>query len=310
MSDISTPGSAPARRHQSHKYKQQSAKMKFTKLQSTGNDFVLIYSEGDLNWSVLAKDMCDRHFGIGADGLIVLTPSMVADLGMRLFNQDGSEAEVCGNGLRCVSRYAIDRGLVLRSELFIETPSGLKTVRIQKDIFQVDMGKPIFKADQIPMNIKEDADTIIDYPVEVKSRSLSLTCLSMGNPHAVCFVKQPIARFPLSEIGPLIENHELFPNRVNFEVANILDPQRITARVWERGVGETLSCGSGACAVVVGARLHKWVNDEVDVILPGGMLTIGWDSVGEVKLRGPAELIFHGEWPLKRGLKAGLKDKG
>lgn len=284
--------------------------MKFTKLQATGNDFVLIHSEEERNWSALAKDICDRHFGVGADGLIILTPSMVADLGMRLFNQDGSEAEVCGNGVRCVARYAIGRGLVNRDEFSIETPGGLKTVRVQGDMFQVDMGKPIFEAAQIPMNIKDDVDIILDYPIVVKGKRLLLTCLSMGNPHAVCFVEQPAARFPLSEIGRLIENHELFPNRVNFEVANVLGPQRIMARVWERGVGETLSCGSGACAVAVAARLHKWVANEIDVILPGGMLTISWDGVGEVKLRGPAELVFQGEWPLRRGQKVGLKDKG
>jgi len=275
--------------------------MKFTKLQATGNDFVLIHSKEKHNWSALAKDMCDRHFGVGADGLIVLIPSMAADLGMRLFNQDGSEAEVCGNGVRCVAKYAINTGLVDRGELSIETPGGLKTVRVQGDMFQVDMGKPMFKADQIPVNITDDIDIILDYPIVVKDRSLPLTCLSMGNPHAVYFVEQPVARFPLSEIGPLVENHELFPNRVNFEVANVLGPQRIMARVWERGVGETLSCGSGACAVGVAARLHKWVADEVDVILPGGMLTVGWDGVGEVKLRGPAELVFQSEWPIRRG---------
>jgi len=276
--------------------------MKFTKLQATGNDFVLIHSEEKHNWSALAKDMCDRHFGVGADGVIILTTSMVADLGMRLFNQDGSEAEVCGNGVRCVARYAINTGLVDRGELSIETLGGsLKTVRVQGDLFQVDMGKPIFKADQIPTNIADYVDIILDYPVAVKDKSLPLTCLSMGNPHAVCFVEQPVARFPLSEIGPLVENHELFPSRVNFEVANVLGPQRIMARVWERGVGETLSCGSGACAVAVAARLHKWMADEVDVILPGGMLTVGWDGVGEVKLRGPAELVFQSEWPIRRG---------
>ncbi len=275
--------------------------MKFTKLQATGNDFVLIHSEEECNWSALAKDVCDRHFGVGADGVIILTTSMVADLGMRLFNQDGSEAEVCGNGVRCVAKYAINTGLVDRGELSIETPGGLKMVRVQGDMFQVDMGKPMFKADQIPVNIADDVDIMLDYPVAVKDKSLPLTCLSMGNPHAVCFVEQPVARFPLSEIGPLVENHELFPSRVNFEVANVLGPQRIMARVWERGVGETLSCGSGACAVAVAARLHKWVADEVDVILPGGMLTVGWDGVGEVKLRGPAELVFQSEWPIRRG---------
>lgn len=271
--------------------------MRFAKLQATGNDFVLIQSDEERDWSSLAMKLCDRHFGVGADGLIILVPSMIADLGMKIFNQDGSEAEICGNGLRCLVRYAADRGLVDKGVLDIETPAGMKTVRIQGDLFQVDMGIPKFRAGDIPMNIEGNLDIIQDYPFTAGGRDLKLTCLSMGNPHAVHFSEEPVARFPLATIGPEIESHSVFPNRTNFEVANVMSPQRIIARVWERGVGETMSCGTGACAVVIASRLHEWVADEVDVILPGGMITIDWDGVSEVKLRGPAEIVFQGDWP-------------
>ena len=277
--------------------------MKFSKLQATGNDFIFIDADEEHNWSPLAKAMCHRHLGIGADGLIVLLPSKVADLRMRLYNPDGSEAEACGNGLRCLARYAIDRGLVDARELVVETLGGMRKVRPYGNLIQVDMGKPKFKADEIPMLIEEELDIILDYPIIVQGKKLLLTCLSMGNPHAVCFLDEPIANFPLAELGPVVENHPLFPDRINFEVANVLSRkpteklEKIEARVWERGVGETLSCGTGACAVAVAARLHDRVAGDVDIILPGGVLTVDWDGVGEVMLRGPAEMVFHGEWP-------------
>ncbi len=277
--------------------------MKFAKLQATGNDFIFIDADEEHNWSPLAKAMCHRHLGIGADGLIVLLPSKVADLRMRLYNPDGSEAEACGNGLRCLARYAIDRGLVDARELVVETLGGMRKVRPYGNLIQVDMGKPKFKADEIPMLIEEELDIILDYPIIVQGKKLLLTCLSMGNPHAVCFLDEPIANFPLAELGPVMENHPLFPDRINFEVANVLSRkpteklEKIEARVWERGVGETLSCGTGACAVAVAARLRDRVAGDVDIILPGGVLTVDWDGVGEVMLRGPAELVFHGEWP-------------
>ena len=277
--------------------------MKFAKLQATGNDFIFIDADEEHNWSPLAKAMCHRHFGIGADGLIVLLPSQVADLRMRLYNPDGSEAEACGNGLRCLARYAIDRGLVAARELVVETLGGMRKVRPYGNLIQVDMGKPKFKADEIPMLIEEELDIILDYPIIVQGKKLLLTCLSMGNPHAVCFLDEPIANFPLAELGPVVENHTLFPDRINFEVANVLSRkpteklEKIEARVWERGVGETLSCGTGACAVAVAARLRDHMAGDVDIILPGGVLTVDWDGVGEVMLRGPAEMVFQGEWP-------------
>jgi len=271
--------------------------MRFAKIQATGNDFILIEAGKEHDWSSLAETMCHRHLGIGADGLIVIIPSKVADLCMRLFNADGSEAEACGNGLRCLARYALDKGLVNASELTVETLGGMRKVRPYKDIIQVDMGKPEFTADKIPIVIEEKLDIILDYPVVIKGRSLLLTCLSMGNPHAVCFLDEPVEDFPLLEMGPEVENHPIFPNRVNFEVANIVGQKKVSARVWERGVGETLSCGTGACAIAVAARLHDYITANVDVSLPGGILTVSWDGVDEVMLCGPAELLFLGEWP-------------
>jgi diaminopimelate epimerase len=271
--------------------------MKFAKLQATGNDFILIEDGNDRDWSSLARAMCHRHSGIGADGLIVLLQSKVAQLRMRLFNSDGSEAEACGNGLRCLTRYAIDKGVQDAGEFTVETLGGIRKVKSHVNLIQVDMGKPEFKADAIPMCIEDKLDIIIDYPIIVQGRRLLLTCLSMGNPHAVCFQDDPVAEFPLSELGPEVENHPLFPKRTNFEVANILDRKRIQARVWERGVGETLSCGTGACAVTVAACLHDRVSGDVDIVLPGGVLTASWDGVGEVTLSGPADLVFWGEWP-------------
>ncbi|MFQ5988208.1 MAG: diaminopimelate epimerase [Dehalococcoidia bacterium] len=272
--------------------------MKFAKMQATGNDFVLIEAgDAERDWPQLARAMCERHFGVGADGLILLVPSKLADLGMRMFNPDGSEAEACGNGLRCLARYAIDRGLADASrELSVETLGGTRKARARGEIIQVNMGVPELKAEQIPMVIEEELDIILDLPVVVHGEKLLLTCLSMGNPHAVFFTEEAVAKFPLFELGPSVENHPLFPNRVNFEVANVLARKKVRARVWERGLGETLSCGTGACAVAVAARLHDYVDSHVDIILPGGTLAVDWDGVGEVMLSGPAELVFWGEW--------------
>jgi diaminopimelate epimerase len=271
--------------------------MKFAKLHATGNDFILIEASEERDWSSHAKAMCQRYFGIGADGLIVLLSSEVADLRMRIYNPDGSEAEACGNGLRCLARYVIDRGLVDVGELAVETLGGIRKVRPYGNHIQVDMGNPQFRADEIPVLIEDNVDIIIDYPIIIQGRKLLLTCLSMENPHAVCFLDDPVASFPLLEFGPEVENHNLFPNRVNFEVANMLGRGKVRARVWERGVGETLSCGTGACAVAVAAQLRDRAAGDVDITLPGGVLTVAWDGVGEVMLSGPAEFVFHGEWP-------------
>lgn len=273
--------------------------MRFAKLQATGNDFVLIDAEEERDWPPLARLMCNRHLGVGGDGLIVLLPSMIGDLRMRLFNPDGSEAEACGNGLRCLARYAVESQLIEGGEMSVETQGGMRMVYVQGELLQVDMGAPILKPGEIPVKVEDNLDIMFDYQLTVSDKEISLTCLSMGNPHAVYLSEEPVARFPLPAIGPEVEKHQVFPNRVNFEVANVLGPQRIMARVWERGAGETLSCGTGACAVMVAAHLHQSVSNEVDVILPGGLLTVSWDGTGEVKLRGPAELVFRGEWTAK-----------
>jgi diaminopimelate epimerase len=287
--------------------------MKFSKLQATGNDFILVDTNtgprgGD--WGELARAMCDRHFGIGADGLILVQDSTIADLKMRIFNSDGSEAEVSGNGLRCFAKYAIEKGLIgkmsSRAEqsnrsLTIETLSGVRKAKAymsgdKVNRVEVNMGLPRFQPEQIPIRVEVDITPILDYPLVVDRKKLTLSLLSMGNPHAVSFVYRPIADFPLADIGPKVEMHPMFPQRTNFEIARVLSRGKIEARVWERGVGETLACGSGACAIAVAAQLLDYVNRQVDIILEGGTLTISWDWVGEVLLTGPVEEVFTGEW--------------
>ncbi|MBL7209187.1 MAG: diaminopimelate epimerase [Dehalococcoidia bacterium] len=273
--------------------------MDFAKLQATGNDFILIDASNlERNWERLARSMCQRRFAVGGDGLILLLKSRLADFRIRIFNSDGSEAEICGNGLRCLARYVIDRGLAeADKELTVETPAGVKRIKSHSDgRFQVDMGMPMFRPEEIPVAVTVDIIPVVDYPVNAGGRELLLTFVSMGNPHGVCFV-QELADFPLSELGPIMQHHDLFPQRLNFEIARVVSRSEIIARVWERGAGETLSCGSGACAVAVAAQLHGYVDSEVDVILPGGRLGVVWDGKGEVYLSGGAELVFTGEWP-------------
>ena len=249
--------------------------MKFTKMQATGNDFIIIETDKSCSWAALARAMCERRFGIGADGIILVMPSNKADIRMRMFNPDGSEAEACGNGTRCLVRYVIDRGLVDCREMTIETLGGLRKARPAGKLIQVDMGRPIFQADMIPVN--DTCEKVIDHPLDIRNKRLSLTCLSMGNPHAVAFIDDSVENFPLETIGRKVEHHSFFPNRVNFEIANVIDSNTIRARVWERGAGETLSCGTGACAIAVAAKLHKFCGKEVNVELPGGTLTVYWD---------------------------------
>jgi len=284
--------------------------MNFTKMQGAGNDFILVEtSDAAQDWSQMAIAMCDRHFGIGGDGLLLVLPSDEADLRMREFNADGSEAEACGNGLRCVVKYAAYKKLVGADtqQVSVETMSGIREATLHKAEkkitgIQVSMGNPEFRAKDIPVLVEPNQESmidikpILDYPVTVDSKELLLNFVSMGNPHAVCFCKQPVADFPLSRLGPAIEQHKLFPNKTNFEVANVVSRQWIEARVWERGVGETLACGSGACAVAVVAQLRGCIDNKVDIKLPGGVLNMEWDGVGEVLLSGPAEVVFSGEW--------------
>jgi diaminopimelate epimerase len=283
----------------------------FTKLQGTGNDFILVDARSlERDWSKLAIEICHRYFGAGADGLILVADSNMASLKMRLFNSDGSEAEVSGNGLRCLAKYVIDRRIVAEPKLTVETMSGIRTIEAtvsggKVTRARVNMGMPRFKAEEIPVLIdkpqkgrgKVDIKLVLDYPLTIGQRVLNLLFVSMGNPHAVVFLSQPVADFPLAVIGPKVENHRIFPERVNFGIARVLEQNKIEARVWERGAGETLSCGSGACAIAVIARIKGYTDNAVDIRLQGGDLTVSWDEAGEVYLSGPVEEVFNGEWP-------------
>ena len=285
--------------------------MNFAKLQATGNDFILVDARRmSRDWPKLAQSMCRRHFGIGADGLILVMSSSKADLEMRTLNSDGSEAEVCGNGLRCFAKYVIDNGFISGPYFKVSTLAGLRKVQAfmsegKVNRARVNMGTPRFKAKDIPVNFADkendhdelDIISIIDYPLKVAGRDLILSLVSMGNPHAVTFSPEPVVNFPLTAIGREVENHNIFPERVNFEVARVLARDRIEVRVWERGATETLSCGSGACAVAAIARLKGYTGDKVDIMLSGGVLTVEWDGEGEINLTGPVEEVFTGDWP-------------
>lgn len=281
--------------------------MKFTKMQGAGNDFVMLKPDKtDADWSQLAQRMCDRHFGIGADGIILALPSNVADVRMRIFNPDGSEAETCGNGLRCLAKYSVMNNIVQpgSKELAVETIPGVRRIRLAyqgKDLtrIQVGIGIPRFEAKNIPVKVDPVGlkEPILDYPIQIDSQKLNLSFVSMGNPHAVFFINQEVKDFPLTEIGPKVENNSIFPRRINFEIARVINRAKIEMRVWERGAGETLACGTGACAVAVAARLHNYIEDKVDIILSGGTLNIEWDGKGEVLMSGPAEVVFTGDWP-------------
>ena len=295
--------------------------MKFTKMQGAGNDFVLVEtSDMERDWSPLAVAMCDRHYGIGADGLLLLLPSDVADCRMRIFNADGSEADACGNGLRCLVKYFVDGGLANPElqETSVETITGVRKARIYTAAnaltkVKVDMGKPKFGAKDVPVTIEEsngrivDIKSMINYSLTVDGQELELNLLSVGNPHAVYFCPQPVSDFPLPRLGPKVELNRIFPKGVNFEVARVLGRKRIEARVWERGVGETLACGSGACAITVAAHLLGYVDRKADIKLPGGILEVEWAEGGEVFLSGPAETVFSGEWVEKTTNKEELK---
>jgi len=283
--------------------------MNFTKVQGAGNDFVLVEAdEAQRDWSQLAVAICNRHFGVGADGLLLVSPSEVADFKMRVFDLDGSEAGACGNGLRCLVKYALEKGLIRAAthQMLVETISGIRKVELhgigsQVASIKVSMGEPKFRASDIPVVIEQGKDLVdiksmLSYPVTVEDIDLFLNLVSMGNPHAVYFWQRPVSDFPLSRLGPKVEHLSIFPDRVNFEVARVMSRNEIEARVWERGVGETLACGSGACAITAAAQLYGYIDNKVDIKLPGGILGVEWDGAGEVFLSGPAEIVFNGEW--------------
>ena len=276
----------------------------FTKMHGIGNDYILIDArEVEKDWSQVAVDICDRHFGVGGDGILLIRDSDVADCRMQIYNPDGSEAEACGNGIRMFSKYIVEQGVVSAPEdrLVVQTLGAVGKIELSRSNGSVSsvrasMGPARLRPSQVPVALEDGPDVVMDYPVELGDRTVPVTCVSMGNPHAVHFTDIPVDEFPLLDVGPRVENHPFFPARVNFEIVNIIDRTHVRSRVWERGVGETLACGTGACAIAVASCLHGLTDSPVNVQLPGGSLVIEWDGEGDVFLSGPAEYVFTGVW--------------
>ena len=280
--------------------------MEFTKMHGAANDFVVVDARNiKKDWPKLAIAVCNRHLGIGCDSLIIILPSTKADIGMRTFDTDGSESETCGNGLRCVARYALEKGLVADNaeSMTVETISDVNRVTFERKNGRVvklwaNMGKPRLSAAQIPVTLKTNVPgDLIVHRVKVDHTELTLNLVSMGNPHAIHFLEGPVADFPMSKIGPLVETLPIFPNGMNFEVAHVIDNQNVEARVWERGVGETMACGSGSSAITVASKLRGFTGSNVDIHLPGGVLNASYNGNGEVIVGGPAEIVYEGKWP-------------
>lgn len=273
--------------------------MKFTKMHGLGNDYVYVncFEEKIDNPPAVARFVSDRHFGIGSDGLIMINPSKTADFEMEMYNADGSRGEMCGNGIRCVAKYVYDYGLTDKTQISVETLGGIKyldfTVEDGKvSLVKVDMGKPELEADLIP--IISEREQVIDEPIEVDGKEYHMTGVSMGNPHTVIYVDD-VKGLDLEKIGPKFENHERFPKRINTEFVHCIDRQTVEMRVWERGSGETLACGTGACAVAVSSILNNLTDTQVTVKLLGGDLQIEWDREKDrVFMTGPATVVFDG----------------
>ena len=274
--------------------------MRFTKMQGIGNDYVYINCMNSpvFDAQKLARRISDRHFGIGSDGLILICPSEKADFQMVMYNADGSRAQMCGNGIRCVGKYVYDRGLTDKTTVSVETLGGIKILQLHPEggkvkSVTVDMGVPVFAPKLIPSLLNEE--DFIDKPVMVDGKEYRMTALSMGNPHAVVFVDDTDS-LDLKAIGPAFENHPLFPERINTEFIQVIDRSTLKMRVWERGSGETMACGTGACAAVVAGRLTNKIASEVIVKLLGGDLQINWSAEdNHVYMTGPAETVFDGE---------------
>ncbi|MCF2683082.1 diaminopimelate epimerase [Faecalicatena contorta] len=274
--------------------------MKFTKMHGLGNDYVYVngFQEKIENPSEVAKYVSDRHFGIGSDGLILINPSKVADFEMEMYNADGSRGEMCGNGIRCVAKYVYDYGLTDQTQISVETLGGIKyldlTVQDGKVVLvKVDMGSPILKPECIP--IQASGDMVVNEPIVAGRMEYRMTGVSMGNPHAVVYMDN-IQDLDIERIGPLFENHDRFPKRINTEFVRFVDRHTLEMRVWERGSGETMACGTGACAVAVASVLNGLTEEKVTVRLLGGDLQIEWDREKDtVYMTGPATTVFDGE---------------
>lgn len=265
----------------------------FTKMQGTGNDFILIdgLKQNIKAIKENARHLCDRRFGIGADQLLLLRPSETSDFRMQIYNADGSEVEMCGNGIRCFAKYLKDHGYTSKEKIKVETLAGTIIPYFQEGEISVEMGKPILSGPLIPVNLEGE---VIAKPIQVDGDEWIVTCVSMGNPHCVIQVDD-VDNFSVEKVGPRIENHPLFPNRTNVEFIQIVNDHEINMRVWERGAGETLSCGTGACASAVASILNRWTGQDVLVHLKGGDLKVRWEKDQSVILTGPAEEVFTGK---------------
>ena len=274
--------------------------MKFTKMHGCGNDYVYVnlFEEQIGDPAKVSIAVSDRHFGIGSDGLITIGPSEIADFRMRIYNADGSEAEMCGNGIRCVAKYVYDHKLTDKAEITVETGAGVKTLQLTAEddkvtLVRVDMGEPILTPDEIP--VVADGDRVVDESIVVDDKEWRMTCVSMGNPHAVVFVDD-VAHFELEKYGPLFENHVRFPKRTNTEFVQIVSRNEAIMRVWERGSAETWACGTGTCATVMACILNGLTDNEVLVHLRGGDLRIAYDAKSNhIFMTGPATEVFEGE---------------
>lgn len=294
--------------------------MKFTKMQGCGNDYVYIDGSREQipqeEKPELVRRLSDRHFGIGGDGVIFINPSDEADFEMEMYNADGTRAEMCGNGIRCVAKFVYDKGLTEAEHITVLSAGRIKYLSmvihrqhpwdrgIVKKV-RVNMGSPIFEPEQIPVKTEyirsagegETKDQIVNEPIEVNGKEYSMTCISMGNPHAVVFAED-VRNLDLERIGPAFENHPCFPKRVNTEFVEILDRQHVFMRVWERGTGETLACGTGCCATAAACVLNGLTDSKITVKLLGGELEIEWDrDQNLIYMTGPAEIVFEGEIP-------------
>lgn len=283
--------------------------MKFTKMHGCGNDYVYVDCTKEVipDIAATAVRVSDRHFGIGSDGLILIKSSEVADFEMDMYNADGSRGKMCGNGIRCVAKYVYDHGLTNKTEITVDTQAGIKTLQLtvcdgKVSKVRVDMGEPVLIPQEIPvkasvLGLADDRrEAIVAQPFTVANSSYDITCVSMGNPHCITFIDEDIRSFPLEAIGSSFEKHELFPEGVNTEFVNIIDKEHLRMRVWERGSGETLACGTGACAVAVASYLNGFTGRKVDVELMGGHLEIVYDAAtNHVFMTGPATEVFSGE---------------
>lgn len=283
--------------------------MRFTKMHGIGNDYVFVdcFLESILRPEETARMISDRHFGIGSDGLILIKPSVKADFEMAMYNADGSRGEMCGNGIRCMAKYVYEKGLTDKTCITIETLAGIRTLwmTVEKETVtevRVDMGSPIWEAEQIPVISKEKM--VIRQPIRIGNSSFFVTCVSMGNPHCVVFLEEAVEAMQIEDIGSLLECHEIFPKRTNVEFVNILSEEELRMRVWERGSGETLACGTGACAVAAAAIVNGYADTRVRVHLTGGELEIFWDrKENRIYMTGPAVQVYEGDFRLPKGFE-------